>query len=551
METNTPAILIHALIFHDEEQDNKTVPSSMEESHSNGDNVQADHPIEPVTTNKEENVKRSIVPIENHNENLIYRKPENVALPSYPLTEANIYVPSPIDRQRFEKTDSSEIIEQEVICFSVMLYREFLNKHVIRSYADDMYIFEEDTGIYTRLPDSKFNYLINEDFGFIIEQRGALKAYTEIKEYVKKNHSLVVDEENSQPLQYWGFKNGLFDIYTGTGIVNDGRYFIRHVLQCNYYPSAVCPIFDRFLNSISLGDNNILTLLWEVVGYLLSNDMNAKSCFVFVGPKDTGKSLLAHIIIEIIGDSMISYLNASDFAGKYAVAELESKKLNVCMDLPNRPLSSEAVATIKALTGNDNMHSDRKFKESIHFKPTTRLLFGSNFLIKTETMDSAFSERMIVIPFRYSVPKDRQDFELRAKLCCEKAGIAFKAMSYYKQLVAKKYNFTNVNLPEGIDTCIDYNQLTICFAAEYCIFTGSDSDKIFSSVLYEHYKNYCFTKNITPQTIKDFSEKFNKLFNDKVEKKKIKVKGESLNGFVGIRLKCVMDNTQGGALVNE
>lgn len=529
-----PAFLISAITFHDDEnvEERSSPPIHITQKVIN--NVQT-----TLSTNESTKTgQNDDIPWENVDVHMdTYSEKAIEQLPAYPLPEASIYVPAPIDNHDFIKPTTSATIEAVTTNLSVTLYRKFLSMHIIRSFENELYIFEESTGIYSKLTDRDCDYLINKDFGVTIEQRGGLKVYYEIKEFIKKNHSLLITTANFQPFQYWGFENGIFDIYTGNGIVNDGRYFLRHVLKCNYNPTAKCPTFDRFLTSIAAGDEKLITLLWQVIGYLLSNDTSAKAFFAFIGPKDTGKSLLAHILVDIVGVDVTSYLNASDFAGKFSLAELKGKKLNLCMDLPDRPLSPEVVASIKALTGNDMMHSDVKFKDPVHFRPTTRLLYGSNSLIRTEFQDSAFMERMIIVPFRFSVPKDKQDYDLETKLCCEKAGIALKAMAFYRQLVGNKYTFLSVPIPEGIGTCVDYTQIIQTFASEFCEFTGCDEDKIFSNVLHESYSNFCFSKNIVPQTISEFSMKFNKIYGGIVTKKKIKIKGEPLNGFVGVRLK--------------
>lgn len=464
------------------------------------------------------------------------KKPLHEPLPSPLPGKAQIYTPNTIDKQKFRKENIIEMVDTNKAYPGVKLYRELLNRYLFGAFQGELYIFNNELGIYEKQTDLDLDYLINKNFGLEIEKIGDLRLYYEIKEYLKKSSDLVVTEANYQPLQYWGFKNGFCNIYDNICIVNNGRYFVRNVLQCDYRPNALCPMFDKFIESICGRDSNLINLLWEIIGYLLSNDTNAKVFFAFVGKKDTGKSLLAHVIQNIIGENATSYLSANDFSGRFAVAELKDKKLNVCMDLPNRPFSEETVGIIKAMTGNDIMRSDVKYKESIHFRPTTRLLFGSNFLPETVSCDSAFTERMIVMPFRYAVPKSKMDYDLERKLMSEMEGICIKAISYYKQLVSNKYRFTTVELSSE-DTNIDDTKVIEYFAEENCEFTGSDSDKIFSTTLYEYYRNYCYAKDVTPLKISDFSRKFNERFYTKITKKKIKIGNESLNGFIGIRLK--------------
>lgn len=534
MSVKKPLISMELVTFDDVEEMNANGAEQSNKGQStpkvNGDSVptvEPHHPIQPTF------VPSGIILPETTN------KPLNEPFPIPQLGKAQIYMPVTLNKEMFKKEDIIKADENGKMSLAVVLYRKLIDKYIFRAYQGEIYLFIKERGIYEKKSDLELDYLINENFGCTIERQDSLRLYYEIKEYLKKRNDLVVKESGILPLHYWEFENGFCDIYNGTNVFNDGRYFIRNVLQCSYNPNAVCPIFDKFIESISGGDSNIITLLWETIGYLLSNDMNGKVFFAFIGKKDTGKSLLAHIIKNIVGDSATSYLSANDFNGRFAVSELRGKKLNICMDLPNLPFSEETVGTIKSITGRDVKHADVKYKEPIHFIPTTRLLYGSNSLIRTKTPDTAFNERMVTIPFRFAVPKSRMDFDLEDKLLSEREGICIKAMLYYKEIVRKKYQFSRIVFPEE-DIIIDESKVIEYFAKEYCVFTGLDSDKVFSNKLFVAYQNYCYLNDITPLRMADFSKKFNEIYCHQVTKKKIKIANETLNGFTGIRLSKVL-----------
>ncbi|MTK07467.1 MAG: hypothetical protein F8N38_10305 [Hungatella sp.] len=461
---------------------------------------------------------------------------KNVSFPEAHLPEPHIYAPAPLDLSEFLDTEIKDKDERN-IQLPVKIYKEVGRLEKIKSYKNDLYIFKKLKGIYQKLSSQELHYLINEYYGDTIERQGNTSSYYMAEDFLRKQSSLVVNDADLLPLEYWGFPNGFYNIYNGARISNDGTYFVRHVLQYGFQTEAVCPNFDNYIYSIAAGDKQLITRLWEVIGYLLSNDTNGKVFIVFVGRKDTGKSLLANIISRIVGENDISYLSANDFSGRFDVSELNGKHLNICMDLPDRALSPDAVGKIKSITGNDVIRSDVKHKESISFKPTARLLFGSNAPIRTELPDPAFYDRLIVIPFLYPVPKDKQDHRLEEKLVTEASGICLKAMEYYKKLRTRGYVFTEISLPEGLDASINYNTVIQKFADCLCELTQNADDKVSSDTLYTTFNKYCSSKNIAPLNLAEFSKKFKELFGGKVEKKKIKLNGSSLNGFTGIKLR--------------
>ncbi|MEY8356762.1 phage/plasmid primase, P4 family [Lachnospiraceae bacterium 54-53] len=461
---------------------------------------------------------------------------KNASLPETPLTEPCIYMPAPLNNSEFVSTEVVES-EERNNQLPVKIFKAVKTMEKMRSYKNDLYFFNSEKGIYQKLSSSDLHYIINRYYGDMIEKQGNTSCYYTVEDFLKKDSSLVVNEAHLLPLDYWGFHNGFYNIYNVNHTPNDGTYFVRHVLQCDFKPKASCPAFDTYIHSIAAGDERLITRLWEVLGYLLSNDTNGKALIAFIGRKDTGKSLLANIISRIVGEESISHLSANDFSGRFDVSELNGKHLNVCMDLPDRALSPDAVGKIKSITGNDVIRSDVKHKDSISFKPTARLLFGSNSLIRTELPDSAFYDRLIVIPFLYPVPKDKQDHRLEEKLVAEASGICLKAMEYYKQLRSRGYLFTEISPPDGLDSSINYDKVVQNFVVKCCEVTQNSEDKIPSEDLYKAFEDYCHYKNIAPLKQADFSKRFKDSLEGKVEKKKIRFDQGSLQGFTGVRLK--------------
>ena len=462
------------------------------------------------------------------------------ALPGLPLQSVSggllsgqgVFLPEPQNRRKFlQETD-----REGGRLSAVQVYRFLVSRFVFRIYLEDFYRLEAQ-GTFQQMSDADVDRLINFYFGRRIEKEQNLSIYVEAREYMRKDYRLLVKEEAFLPLRYWAFADGLLDIRTGERLVNEGQFFIRNVLQCQYLPDADCPQFEQYVSAIAGGDASLIQLLWETVGYMLSRDTNGKVFFCCIGPKDTGKSLFAKVIAYIVGEKAVSYLSASDFAGRFDVGELLGKQLNVSMDLPDKALTAEAVGKIKALTGNDVIRSDVKYREAISFRPTARLLFGANAKIRTEVFDPAFVKRMIVLPFNYPVPKNRQDHELEAKLFAERAGICRKGLEAYLRLVSRGYHFTEIDWSNSDEETVDVATVIRLFASERCEITGCEADKIASAALYAAFENYCAENSVNSTDLNDFSKKFRLAFSEGVEKKKVKIDGKAVQGFTGIILK--------------
>lgn len=456
-------------------------------------------------------------------------------LPPEPLSPPQIHSTALEDRQKFRKAASNDKKQKERLT-SVKILSFLMSHYIIHIYNNDIYIFNGQSGIYEYYTDEDLDFLINKHFGEEIKLQEDIYLYIGTKEYLKRESKLIVQGDQALPLNFWPFRNGFLNINTGELISNDGDYFVLNVLQCDYRPDAQCPAFDRFIYSIAGGDPNLMKLLWQTIGYLLSADTNGKVFFSFIGKKDTGKSLLARVLTKIIGEEAVSHLSASDLSGKFDVSNLYKKHLNVCMDLPNKKLSEQTVAKIKMLTGGDTVYADVKYKQPIAFAATARLLFGCNSMINTESPDYAFNERHIIIPFICPVPKEKQDFQLEEKLLLEASGICRKAIGYYKELVENSYQFVKVEYSFDSSEDFDYPEIIKAFAERHCVFTGNVKDKVSSSQLYSLFKDFCCSLLIPPLDISAFSRQFRESFNDEVEKVRARIGSDNVQAFTKLRL---------------
>jgi putative DNA primase/helicase len=359
---------------------------------------------------------------------------------------SGVYVPAPVQSNKYTKPVDIKKTPNDIA--------EYIKSRVaIKSLEGNLYVFNPAASVYERYDNNSMGILIDALAKEEIVKIGNSGAYREVINYLKYDHTIAIKEEKALPNNVWAFNDCFVDIHTGMTAPNDGRYFITSTLQCNYNRNAFCPIFDDFIFSVTGGETNLIELIWEIIGYTLSSVMNAKSFFTFVGPKDTGKSLLINVIKSFFLPDCVSGLGISDLGVKFALEDLRNKRLNICADLTDESIPQRAVGAIKILTGLDLARTERKFNSSKTFYCTSKLIFSANYCVKVDKPDEAFSERQVTVPFLYPIPKERQDKQLLSRLRTELPGIAVKAMEGYMNLVANNYAFpvvTGRHLLEGM-----------------------------------------------------------------------------------------------------
>lgn len=334
------------------------------------------------------------------------------------------------------------------------------------------------------------------------------------------------------------FANGVYDLARHQLLPPLPTDFVTAYLPFQYNPdNKDCPVFDRFLLDISGGNATVISLIWEVIGYLLSSDMSAKSFFLLQGVGDSGKSVLGNLISSMFNPEALAHLDIYRFKEKFSTSALIDKRLNICMDLPRARISREAIGVIKMLTGDDTITIEQKFRPSESYKPTCKLLFGSNFPLMPADNDPAFCSRLVTVPFPYPIPKERQDKHLLEKLLMERPAIAVKALDAYLLLKARNYQFVQV---QGeiypVAGYIADAELMDTFLAECCIFSAEAYT--FTADLLAAYNQLRASRGAPPLTDSAiFSRQLNQFCSRPIQGKRRRINNANRNGYQGIGLR--------------
>jgi len=304
-------------------------------------------------------------------------------------------------------------------------------------------------------------------------------------------------------------------------------------LGCNRW----CPVFEQYLHETTGGDTVLQQRIWEAIGYTLVPDQKGKCFIFFQGASHTGKTVLGNFIKNCFVGDVISPLSIDELSGNFTISDLVGKKLCMDLDLPADPFGKKAVSRLKKLTGGDYISSDVKFSDRVKFTCLAKFVFGSNHAILLPNKDEAFNNRLVVIPFRFTVPKSRQDFDLDKKLALERDSIVVRALDAYQNLRRNSYQFSGSYLPNEVldDETVSRVDMVASFLNNFCLV-----DEAVCTPTAELYNRFTQEYGHVYET-KDFSEALNKLCasrNYPVAKTRMKIPEAKnwVNGFQGLRL---------------
>lgn len=338
------------------------------------------------------------------------------------------------------------------------------------------------------------------------------------------------------------FENGTLEVRTGFFRPNSPADLVNSALGISYDPDCKkMPYTKRFLKTIADGDDDLYERLLQVIGYILSNDIRAKSFFYLEGVGDAGKSRFCDLIASffpVSGSNKVARIALQDLGGKFALSNLVNAKLNISEDLPDAPLSPQTVSRIKMISDGDRLEAEAKYTQAFTFRPLCKLLFASNHPLRLKEYDAAFVNRVVYIPFTHPIPKEEQDPYILEKMRKELPALFNRAFAAYKRLVANQYVWAGSDYfkPEIATTnssiSVDKEYVLRQFIESCCIL--DDNSTTATSELQAAYNLFCSKNSYSPVQGDRFSRELFAVLPDNILRVKI---GNQRRGFKGIRLK--------------
>lgn len=418
--------------------------------------------------------------------------------------------------------------------------QEFLGKVAVRQCGEAFYLFNGRA--YAPVTVEQLGRHIMATCRTAVQQDGSAKLITQVIDLLRREGDIEEAEVNRG---FISFYNGLLCLVDGNLLPHTAGIFSTARVEANCTPQLAGqhPLFSQFLAQISGGDTVLEQRIWQMMGYALTPDTNAKAFFLLQGVPNSGKSLLGELLTRLLPSDAVTSLNLNDLGRNFGPSELVGKSLCLSMDLPATPWDSKAVGMLKSLTGNDLVTADVKYQPRAKFRNSATFLFGSNHAVALTQSDPAFLQRLVVIPFRYAIPREQQDRQLLEKLLIERDAIVASAMNAYWSLRRDNYIFAgDFGLNEVItQTCqgeIPLAQAVMEFICTACVLEeGAES---FTSDLYRTFSVRCPGTNYTAFAA-HLVNCLDNMFPGKVTKSRSRRSGEAnpISVLKGIRLRDV------------
>lgn len=351
----------------------------------------------------------------------------------------------------------------------------------------------------------------------------------------------IIVSQSEIPKRYIAFQNGVLDILTKKFMKHSYQFLTLYEVQANfsYDTNTPTPIFDNYIFTITGGDTELMERIMQSIGYILSPDNNGKCFFLLQGVPNSGKSVLANFIQRLFSYNAVVQLEAQLFGEKFTASEIIGKALCSFPDIPASPLSDATVSRLKLYTGNDPISAPIRYKENEKFICTAKFLFATNHAFLTRSEDQAFNNRIVTIPFKYSIPKSEQQFDIENAMFSERDGIVSKAMAAYFRLASSGYNFAGSYAPNEVVALTETDEIDC--RIHLFEFTKNNFVAMHNEIVFTDDAYNLFNKRLTGMSKNDFSHYFQKyafeMYNAQKDRKRKSGATNPTSCLVGIAFK--------------
>ncbi len=285
--------------------------------------------------------------------------------------------------------------------------------------------------------------------------------------------------------------NGLLHLPTRTLALATPAFFGLNAVD---YPYSACASEPRewlqFLSEVWPNDQVSIETLQELFGLLLTADTSQQKAFLLVGPKRSGKGTIARVLTAMLGRDNVAGPTLSSLTKNFGLWPLIGKPLAIVSDarLGDRADASIVVERLLAITGEDRITVDRKYREPWTGRLPTRFLLLTNEMPRLADASGALASRFIVLLLTRSF-FGREDSALTGRLITELPGILNWAIDGRNRLAQRGHFIQPASAKQAADELADLGSPIGAFLRDRCAIGAEYAVQV--DVLYAAWSAWC------------------------------------------------------------
>lgn len=319
--------------------------------------------------------------------------------------------------------------------------------------------------------------------------------------------NILIQDNSEMDADLIAFRNGLFDIRTGDFTEHTYEKIVTNKIDWDYNESAYDKNMDEVLDRICCGDQEVRTLLEEMIGYCFYRRNELRKAFVLTGDGSNGKSTFLAVIQSLLGEDNIAALDLKELGDRFKTAELFGKLANIGDDIGDEFIANPAI--FKKLTSGERVSVEMKGKDPFEFNNYSKLIFSANDIPRIKDKTGAVLSRLVIIPFRAKFDVKKKGFkqDIRRDLVGNQ-----DVMEYLIQIgldglfrILDNQKFTQPGVvTQALEEYHERNNPIIGFV-RMCDEEDIKIEKQTTSEIYDKYQSFCVANNFQPVSHIEFS----------------------------------------------
>jgi putative DNA primase/helicase len=266
--------------------------------------------------------------------------------------------------------------------------------------------------------------------------------------------------------------NGIVNLKTGALEPHNPAYYITKIVPVDYTPDVATPYWNAFLDTVFLGNRELIEYIQRAVGYTLTGSTDEHCLFFLYGVGKNGKSVFFEVLRMLTGEhhvvtSIDALLSTEQTGGATPyVADLQGARCAIASEMPQGKRFNESL--IKTITGGDTLTARRLFGQPFSFQPTHTLWVSGNHRPRIMGTDEGIWRRLRVVPFDAVIKQPRPASDLLEEFTRELGGILAWGVEGSRAWYTEKHLPDNPTITRATNEYRGEEDIVALFISECC-----------------------------------------------------------------------------------
>ena len=238
-----------------------------------------------------------------------------------------------------------------------------------------------------------------------------------------RRHAATSDEWDAD-IWLLNTPGGVVDLRTGRMRPHDRTDRMTKIAAAT--PRGSSPLWLAFIEQITQGDRAYAEYLQRFAGYCLTGSTQEHALFFLYGTGANGKSVFVNTLFTLLGDyaanaPMDTFMETRGDRHPTDLAGLRGSRFVGATETEQGRRWNES--KIKEITGGDRVSARFMRQDFFTYVPQFKLVIAGNHKPAIRNIDEAMKRRLHLVPFTLTIPEEKRDRTLPARLLKEGDGI--------------------------------------------------------------------------------------------------------------------------------